>query len=177
MCKGKESKMDSRSLEKRLSSVKETAEEIQGLARWCLQHRNHQHSIIQAWSRALRKAKVPHRLTLFYVCNEIVQNARRKKLLDVNQHFATAIKDAIPLVRDEKVRHKIVRIFNIWEERGIYDSKFIAELQEIMENVGTVNATENEVVLAGFQVSIFLEYLFFRMFYSDGIHLYFLNII
>merc|ERR1712142_464988 len=102
--------MDSRSLEKRLSTVKETAEEIQSLARWCLQHRNHQHSIIQAWSRAIRKAKVPHRLTLFYVCNEIVQNARRKKLLDVNQHFATAIKDAIPFVRDEKVRQKIVRI-------------------------------------------------------------------
>lgn len=56
--------------------------------------------------------------------------------------------------RDEKIRHKIVRIFNIWEERGIYDAKFIAELGEIIENVGTVNATENEIVLSSFQVRL-----------------------
>lgn len=143
--------MDSRSLEKRLSSVRETADEIQTLARWCLQHKNHHHSIIQAWSRALRKAKVPHRLTLFYVCNDIVQNARRKKIPDMVQHFATAIKEAAPLVRDEKIRPKIIRIFNIWEERGIYDAKLIAEFTEIVENVGTVNATENEIVLSSFQ--------------------------
>nr|XP_027225126.1 actin cytoskeleton-regulatory complex protein PAN1-like [Penaeus vannamei] len=151
MSKGKESKMDSRVLEKKLSSVRETSEDIQSLSRWCLQHRNHHHSIIQAWSRAVRKSKVPHRLTLFYVCNDIVQNARRKKILDIVQHFATAIKESAPLVRDEKIRHKIVRIFNIWEERGIYDAKFIAELSEIIENVGTVNATENEIVLSSFQ--------------------------
>lgn len=44
-------------------------------------------------------AKVPHRLTLFYVCNDIVQNSRRKKIPDLVQHFATAIKEAAPLVR------------------------------------------------------------------------------
>ncbi|XP_068221198.1 uncharacterized protein [Palaemon carinicauda] len=151
MSKLKESKMDSRSLEKRLSSVRETSEEIQTLSRWCLQHKNHHHSIIQAWSRSLRKAKVPHRLTLFYICNDIVQNARRKKIPDMVQHFATAIKEAAPLVRDEKIRPKIIRIFNIWEERGIYDAKLIAEFTEIVENVGTVNASENEIVLSSFQ--------------------------
>ncbi|KAK4313203.1 hypothetical protein Pmani_015434 [Petrolisthes manimaculis] len=143
--------MDSRSLEKRLTSVKETSDDIQQLSRWCLQHKNHYHSIIQAWSRALRKSKVHHRLTLFYVCNDIVQNCRRKKVLDLVQHFATAIKESTPLVRDEKIRPKIIRIFNIWEERGIYDAKFISELTEIVENVGTVNATENDIVLSSFQ--------------------------
>ncbi|KAK8736967.1 hypothetical protein OTU49_004747 [Cherax quadricarinatus] len=151
MSKSKENKMDSRSLEKRLSAVRETSEDIQSLSRWCLQHKNHHHSIIQAWSRAVRKAKVHHRLTLFYVCNDIVQNSRRKKLLDLVQHFATAIKEAAPLVRDEKIRPKIIRIFNIWEERGIYDAKFISDLVEIVENVGTVNASENEIVLSSFQ--------------------------
>ncbi|XP_069175073.1 uncharacterized protein [Procambarus clarkii] len=151
MSKSKENKMDSRSLEKRLSAVRETSEDIQSLSRWCLQHKNHHHSIIQAWSRSVRKAKVHHRLTLFYVCNDIVQNSRRKKLQDLVQHFATAIKEAVPLVRDEKIRPKIIRIFNIWEERGIYDAKFISDLVEIVENVGTVNASENEIVLSSFQ--------------------------
>ncbi|XP_050711479.1 uncharacterized protein LOC126995707 isoform X1 [Eriocheir sinensis] len=151
MSKTKESKMDSRSLEKRLSAVRETAEDIQALSRWCVQHKNHHHSIIQAWSRTVRKSKVPHRLTLFYVCNDIVQNSRRKKIPDLVQHFATAIKEAAPLVREEKIRPKIIRIFNIWEERGVYDAKFVSELTEIVENVGTVNASENEVVLSSFQ--------------------------
>ncbi|XP_045128635.1 uncharacterized protein LOC123514669 [Portunus trituberculatus] len=151
MSKVKEPKMDSRSLEKRLSVVRETSEDIQSLSRWCLQHKNHHHSIIHAWSRAVRKSKVPHRLTLFYVCNDIVQNSRRKKIQDLVQHFATAIKEAAPLVRDEKIRPKIIRIFNIWEERGVYDAKFVSELTEIVENVGTVNASENEVVLSTFQ--------------------------
>lgn len=49
--------MDYKSLEKRLSSVKDTAEDIQALSRWCIQHKNHHHSIVQAWSRAVRKGK------------------------------------------------------------------------------------------------------------------------
>lgn len=57
MSKVKEAKMDSRSLEKRLSVVRETSEDIQALSRWCLQHKNHHHSIIHAWSRAVRKCE------------------------------------------------------------------------------------------------------------------------
>ena len=47
--------MDSKSLEKKLSSVKDSAEDIQILSKWCLQHKNHHHSIVQAWSRAVKK--------------------------------------------------------------------------------------------------------------------------
>ncbi|KAK7075760.1 hypothetical protein SK128_017806 [Halocaridina rubra] len=74
-----------------------------------------------------------------------------EKIPDLVQHYATAIKESAPLVRDEKIRPKIIRIFNIWEERGIYDAKLISEFTEIVENVGTVNATENEIVLSSFQ--------------------------
>jgi len=54
--------------------------------------------------------------------------------------------------RDEKIRNKVLRVFGIWEERGIYDSKMIGELKEIVKNVGTANASENEIVLSSFQV-------------------------
>lgn len=58
----------------------------------------------------------------------------------------------VSLYRDEKIRHKVVRIFKIWEERGIYDSKMLSELTNTLNNLGTVNATENEIVLSTFQV-------------------------
>lgn len=30
--------------------------------------------------------------------------------------------------RDEKVKHKILRIFKIWEQRNVYNEEFIADL-------------------------------------------------
>jgi len=44
------------------------------------------------------------------------------------ESWATALQRATPLVRDDKVRHRIQRIFKIWEERGVYDEAFIADL-------------------------------------------------
>jgi len=51
------SKLDSRTLEKRFSSIKESSEDIQNVSKWCLQHKAQYHSIVQAWARALRKGK------------------------------------------------------------------------------------------------------------------------
>lgn len=31
-------------------------------------------------------------------------------------------------LRDEKVKHKILRIFKIWEQRGVYNEEFISDL-------------------------------------------------
>ena len=54
--------------------------------------------------------------------------------------------------RDSKIQTKVLRVFAIWEERGIYDSKLVKELTEIVKNVGTANTSENEIVLSSFQV-------------------------
>lgn len=32
------------------------------------------------------------------------------------------------LFRDEKIKNKILRIFKIWEQRGVYSEEFIADL-------------------------------------------------
>lgn len=34
--------------------------------------------------------------------------------------------------RDERVKHKILRIFKIWEQRGIYNEEFIADLSGLI---------------------------------------------
>lgn len=33
---------------------------------------------------------------------------------------------------DDKVKHKIIRIFNIWEQRGIYNEEFLADLHGLL---------------------------------------------
>ena len=46
--------MDTKSLEKRFTAVRDSAEEIQSVARLCLQQRPQQ-VIVDAWAKAVRK--------------------------------------------------------------------------------------------------------------------------
>lgn len=55
-------KLDSRTLEKRFSTVRDSAEDIQSVSRWCLQNKTQYHSIVQAWARALRKGLIFSRM-------------------------------------------------------------------------------------------------------------------
>ena len=63
--------MDSKTLEKRLASVKDSAEDIQSLSKWCIQHKNHYHAIVQAWSKAIRKGMIPNLFTFLYVDSKL----------------------------------------------------------------------------------------------------------
>ncbi|CAG9762114.1 unnamed protein product [Ceutorhynchus assimilis] len=40
----------------------------------------------------------------------------------------TTKKSLLFLFRDEKIKHKIIRIFQIWKQRGVYSEEFIADL-------------------------------------------------
>lgn len=42
--------------------------------------------------------------------------------------------------RDEKVKNKIIRIFNIWEQRGIYNEEFLADLHGLL----SINPTKKQ---------------------------------
>lgn len=44
------------------------------------------------------------------------------------ESWGTALQKATTLVRDDKVKARVMRIFKIWDERGVYDEAFIADL-------------------------------------------------
>ena len=48
---------------------------------------------------AILSAKIEHRLTLFYVCNDIIQICKRKHALVYKDAFKEVLKDATLLVR------------------------------------------------------------------------------
>lgn len=48
------------------------------------------------------------------------------------------------IFREEKVKQRILRIFKIWDERGIYDEAFIADLSGLLST--TTKKTSNETV-------------------------------
>jgi len=75
--------------------------------------------------------KIEARLTLFYLANDVIQHSKRKSYEFVDS-WGTSLQKATTLVRDDKVKEKISRIFNIWEQREIYSEEFIADLNGLL---------------------------------------------
>lgn len=74
-------------------------------------------------------------MTLFYLANDVIQHSKRKNYEFV-ESWGTSLQRATTLVRDDKVKEKISRIFNIWQQREIYSEEFIADLNGLL----TINA-------------------------------------
>ncbi|XP_005098576.1 regulation of nuclear pre-mRNA domain-containing protein 2 isoform X2 [Aplysia californica] len=121
------------SVEKKLKTVNNTQDSIQSLSLWIIHHKSHHGKIVELWMKVLKKTVHPsHRLTLFYLCNDVVQTCKKKKAFIYNSTFKEHLREAAALVRDVSVKGKVERIFNIWEERGVYDGTFIKQLQAIL---------------------------------------------
>ncbi|PSN33251.1 Regulation of nuclear pre-mRNA domain-containing protein 2 [Blattella germanica] len=129
--------------EKRLQGLKDSQESIMSLSSWCLQHRQHHKKIVASWLRILKKVKIEHRLTLFYLANDVIQYSKRKNYEFV-ESWGTAIQRATTMVREDKVKHRVLRIFKIWDERGIYDEAFISDLSGLLST--NTKKTNNEAV-------------------------------
>ncbi|XP_055295125.1 regulation of nuclear pre-mRNA domain-containing protein 2 isoform X2 [Sitodiplosis mosellana] len=122
---------DSAEFEKRLTNLKDTQDSIQALSAWCLQNRSHHKKIVTSWLIVLKQVKVEHRLTLFYLANDVIQYSKRKNYEFV-ESWGTALQRATTMVREEKVKHKIERIFRIWEQRVIYNEEFLSDLRGLL---------------------------------------------
>ncbi|ELT97252.1 hypothetical protein CAPTEDRAFT_221089 [Capitella teleta] len=142
--------MDEESVAKKLRGVNATQDNIQSLAIWVLHHKAHHEKIVDIWFKVLKKSKMPHRLTLFYLCNDIVQNSKRKHAMCYKDQFKEVLKDATLLVRDISIRSKVERLYNIWSERNVYDQGYTEELKSILNDT-KVRAAMSSKLLAEFQ--------------------------
>ncbi|XP_063222834.1 mucin-2-like [Bacillus rossius redtenbacheri] len=142
--------------EKKLQYLKDSQESIQSLSSWCLQHRQHHKKIVSSWLRVMKKVKVEHRLTLFYLANDVIQYSKRKSYEFV-ESWGTALQRATPMVREEKVKHKILRIFKIWNDRGVYDDSFVSDLCGLLSTQTKKTQPEPALVETEFQSSALFD--------------------
>jgi hypothetical protein len=156
----------SSSFEKRLTLVNSTQESVQTLSLWILYHRSQHEHLIKTWFKVLKKSKSSHRLTLFYVANDVIQNAKKQNAFIYQQAFKPYLNSAMIYVKENAVKKKVQRILEIWRERGVYDEDFVGEL--LKKLLGTeVYEKDKEVtrVIAEFQVkSIFSTFVFSEIF-------------
>lgn len=117
------------SLDRRFQGVSNTMESIQGLATWCIENKKHHGQIVRSWTKWIKKSDNNHRLNLFYVANDVIQNCKRKNAIVFRSSFADVLPTAAQLIRDGKVRKSVERIFTIWEERSIYPEETISQFK------------------------------------------------
>ncbi|KAH8378298.1 hypothetical protein KR093_010627 [Drosophila rubida] len=122
---------DEELFETRLEALKDTQQDIQQMSNWCLQHRLNHKKIIQCWLNVFKRVRVDHRLVLFYLANDVIQYSKRKRYEFV-ECWATALQRATTMVRDDRVKSKILRIFQIWEQREIYNEEFLSDLSGLL---------------------------------------------
>jgi len=147
------------SFEKRLTLVNSTQESVQTLSLWILYHRSQHDQLIKTWFKVLKRSKPAHRLTLFYVANDVIQNAKKQNALIYQQAFKPYLNSAMVYVKENNIKKKIQRILEIWRERGVYDEDFVEEL--LKKLLGTeVYEKDKEVtrVISEFQVKLKIIY-------------------
>ncbi|XP_065607668.1 regulation of nuclear pre-mRNA domain-containing protein 2 isoform X2 [Cyrtonyx montezumae] len=120
------------SLDRKLQAVTNTMESIQGLSSWCLENKRHHNTIVYHWMKWLRRSAFPHRLNLFYLANDVIQNCKRKNAIVFRDTFAEVLPEAASLVKDPSVSKSIERIFKIWEDRNVYPEETILALKEAL---------------------------------------------
>ncbi|CAL8290548.1 unnamed protein product [Merluccius merluccius] len=117
------------SLDRRFQGVSNTMESIQGLSTWCIENKKYHSLIVRHWMKWLKKSDTNHRLNLFYLANDVIQNCKRKNAIAFRSAFAEVLPNAAYLIKDGKVRKSVERIFTIWEERSVYSEELIAQFK------------------------------------------------
>ncbi|XP_075995230.1 regulation of nuclear pre-mRNA domain-containing protein 2a isoform X2 [Genypterus blacodes] len=119
-------------LDRKFQSVSNTMDSIQGLSSWCIENKKYHSLIVRYWIKCLRKSDAAHRLNLFYLANDVIQNCKRKNAIVYRTAFAEVLPDAFLVVNyegDAKVIKSVERILSIWEDRGVYSGTLITELR------------------------------------------------
>ncbi|KAL7731713.1 hypothetical protein ACLKA6_018076 [Drosophila palustris] len=115
---------------KKLSELNTSQQSIQTLSLWLIHHRKHHTVIVQTWQRELQNVPEPKKLTFMYLANDVIQNSKKK-----GPEFGKEFSNVLPKVfahigescKSDKLLGSLGRILNIWQERGVYDAKTIAD--------------------------------------------------
>ncbi|XP_046912580.2 uncharacterized protein LOC124493532 [Dermatophagoides farinae] len=119
-------------LVKKLENVTSSQESIQSLSLWVIHYQKHYKKIVEQWLKCYTRDKSDHQLVLFYLANDIVQNAKKKNLSHYLSEFMNALREACKVTNDEKIMNNIHRVLSIWQDRSVYSKEFINELRELL---------------------------------------------
>ena len=128
-----EEKFEEEKFMKNLVNLKDTQESIQGFSGWCIRNRKSAYKMARCWVKVIKKVRVEQKLVLFYLVNDIVQHSAKRSYGELLDKFRSAIKEAMPHLKDEKIGPKVQRCLDIWEEREVFDKDYIEDLTSLID--------------------------------------------
>ncbi|XP_077382059.1 regulation of nuclear pre-mRNA domain-containing protein 2 isoform X1 [Festucalex cinctus] len=117
------------SLDRRFQGISNTMDSIQSLSGWCIENKKQSGLVVRYWMKWVKKSDNNHRLNLFYLANDVIQNCKRKNAIVFRSAFADVLPNATLLIKDAKVRKSVERILTIWEERSVYPEELLSQLK------------------------------------------------
>jgi len=89
---------------------------------------------VKVWYKELGNTRNEKKLTMLYLANDVVQNAR-KKYPEIPKEFGTVMKSVFlhlaALGLDQKTDGSLDRLVKIWRERQIFDKKVTQDIEKV----------------------------------------------
>lgn len=125
---------------KKLDSLQETQDLIVSISQWVLFHHRRVKELCQIWSEYTLlddpKLTSKKKLSLLYLCNDVVQQARHKRKPEFLAEFAKSLPQVFNKVYptlEVNIKPKIDRLIGVWEQRGIFGSADIRKLRKAID--------------------------------------------
>jgi len=121
-------------LTQKLVELNSSALSIQSVSLWLLHHRKHYQTCVKIWYKELGNTKKERKLTMLYLANDVVQNAK-KKYPDIPKEFGKVMKPVFAHLAamefDSKTDASLERLVKIWKERQIFDKNVIGDIEKV----------------------------------------------
>lgn len=126
------------SLLKKLEDLKISTPSIQGVSLWIMHHKKHYRTTVKTWYNHFTSVTGGERkLTLLYLANDVVQNAR-KKHPETGSEFGLVMKEVFAHLAgvelDVKTVERIARLVHVWRDRQIFEKEIQDEISRIWKD-------------------------------------------
>ena len=118
----------------KLDTLLDTQESIVSISQWVLFHQKYYKESAKIWLNYITQDSITpaKRLSLLYLCNDVVQQARRKNKPEFINEFNKVLPDALSK-NYGNLNPKVDRLLNVWEERKIFTEDEIANMKASLE--------------------------------------------
>ncbi|GEQ72848.1 hypothetical protein JCM33374_g6536 [Metschnikowia sp. JCM 33374] len=112
---------------KKLDALQETQDSIVSISQWVLFHHRHAAHLCELWAEYTltsdQAKSSKKKLSLLYLCNDVVQQARAKRKPEFSAGFATKLPTVIHSIYgsvDAPIKPKIERLISVWSQRNVF---------------------------------------------------------
>jgi hypothetical protein len=118
----------------KLQALNETQQSINTLSCWLRYHHKRSKQAAEIWAAEAITSPVARRLLFIYLLNDVLQTSRRRAP-ELCDHFGAQMEAVLPQIVETatpQVRDKILRVINVWDERGVLAKPEIDRLRAIV---------------------------------------------